>query len=84
MATGKPVVCTELGTGTSFVNQDGETGLVVPAKDPDSLAAAINRLLADDNLRRQMGEAARVRAYTEFGEDTMVERVIEVYRSLAH
>ena len=82
MAAGKPVVCTELGTGTSFVNQDGLTGFVVPARDSASLAQAINRLLADDNLRRQMGEAGHIRARTEFDENVMVERVIEVYRSL--
>ena len=82
MATGKPVVCTELGTGTSFVNQDGETGFVVPARDPVSLSEAINRLLADESLRRRMGEAGRVRAQAEFGADTMVERVVQVYRSL--
>ncbi len=82
MAAGKPVVCTELGTGTSFVNQDGATGFVVPARDPASLAQAINRLLADESLRRRMGEAGRIRAQTEFDENVMVERVIEVYRSL--
>jgi rhamnosyl/mannosyltransferase len=82
MAAGRPVVCTELGTGTSFVNRDGETGLVVPARDPDSLAQAINRLLADDTLRDRMGEAGRVRAQNEFSEDIMVDRVIQVYRSL--
>ena len=82
MAAGKPVVCTELGTGTSFVNRDGDTGLVVPARDSVGLSDALKRLLADESLRGQMGEAARVRAHTEFGEDTMVERVIDVYRSL--
>ncbi len=82
MAAGRPVVCTELGTGTSYVNQNGVTGLVVPPRDPAALAAAINRLLADEPLRRRMGEAGRARACAEFGEETMVERVIEVYQSL--
>jgi glycosyltransferase involved in cell wall biosynthesis len=82
MAAGKPVVCTELGTGTTYVNQDGVTGLVVPPKDPAALSAAINRLLSDEPLRQRMGEAGRARACAEFGEDTMVERVIDVYQSL--
>jgi glycosyltransferase involved in cell wall biosynthesis len=83
MAAGKPVVCTELGTGTSFVNRDGETGLVVPARDTAGLSEALKRLLADDNLRRWMGKAGRDRAQAEFGADTMVERVVQVYRSLS-
>ena len=62
MAAGKPVVCTELGTGTSYVNQDGETGFVVPARNPDALAAAVNRLLADDDLRMRLGKAGSARA----------------------
>lgn len=82
MAASRPVVCTELGTGTSFVNQNEVTGLVVPPRDPAALAAAINRLLSDDDLRRRMGEAARERVLAEFGEDLMVERVIDVYERL--
>jgi glycosyltransferase involved in cell wall biosynthesis len=82
MAAGKPVVCTELGTGTTYVNQDEVTGLVVPPCDPAALAGALNRLLTDEPLRRRMGECGRSRACAEFGEDTMVERVIDVYQSL--
>ena len=59
MAAGVPCVCTELGTGTSYVNQDGVTGRVVPARDPDALAAAINDLLADPARRAEMSTAAR-------------------------
>ena len=51
MAAGLPVVCTELGTGTSYVNLHGVTGLVVSPRDPDGLAAAINALLADPERR---------------------------------
>jgi glycosyltransferase involved in cell wall biosynthesis len=43
MACGLPVVCTELGTGTSYVNRHGVTGLVVPPNDAAALAAALNR-----------------------------------------
>ena len=82
MAAGKPVVCTELGTGTSFVNENEKTGLVVPARDPVSLSTAINRLLADEELRARLGAAARTRAWAEFSEEVMVDRVIGVYRSL--
>jgi len=82
MAAGTPVVSTEVGTGTSFVNRDGETGFVVPARDPQALAQAIRRLLDDADLRRAMGERGRQRVLSEFTVDLMVERVIQVYREV--
>lgn len=82
MAAGKPVICTELGTGTSFVNIHEETGLVVPARDAHALAAAIHRLLADPALRVRMGTAGRARVQSEFTLEKMVERVMEVYQAV--
>ncbi len=79
MASGKPVVCTELGTGTSFVNVDGETGYVVPARDSQALAAAIHRLLDNAALRERMGAAGRARVLQEFTLEKMVDRVMDVY-----
>ena len=64
MACGVPVICTELGTGTSYVNQHGVTGLVVPPNDPTALATAIRNLLDNPALRRTMGEAGRRRVET--------------------
>ena len=49
---GVPSVCTELGTGTSYVNQDGVTGLVVPPRDPDALAFA-QSLLKDPEVKAE-------------------------------
>lgn len=57
MAAARSCVTTELGTGTSWLVQDGITGLVVPPKDPVALADAINSLLADHDKRLQMGRA---------------------------
>jgi rhamnosyl/mannosyltransferase len=82
MACGLPAVSTELGTGTSYVNQDGQTGLVVPPCDPAALATAINRLLADDNLRQQMGQAARARAQGLFSRAAMVDHIQAVYEEV--
>lgn len=82
MACGKPVICTELGTGTSFVNLDGVTGFVVPPRDSMALADAINRLLADPDLRRQMGQAALRRAQQELAADVMVQRLVQLYRDV--
>jgi rhamnosyl/mannosyltransferase len=79
MASGTPVVCTELGTGTSFVNVHGETGLVVSPCDPQALAAAITRLLNDDELRHTMGARAAARASEEFSAGRMLDRIFELY-----
>lgn len=85
MAAGKPVVSTDLGTGTSFVNQDGLTGFVVPPRDAQALARAVNRLLADPGLRHTMGEQGRRRVLEHFTIGRMVDGILEVYESvLAH
>ena len=82
MMCGRPVVSTELGTGTSFVNRHNETGLVVPPRDALSLGEAVRRLLADDTMRSEMGNAARTRALREFSFDTMTTRTIGLYKEL--
>lgn len=82
MACSKPVVCTELGTGTSFVNLHGITGLVVPPKDSTALANAICTLLQDRQLRREMGQRARDRAYNEFSLPAMIDRITSLYQQI--
>jgi rhamnosyl/mannosyltransferase len=82
MACGKPLICTELGTGTSFVNLHEVTGLVTPPANAAALADAINRLLADPALRQRLGQAGRQRALAEFSADTMVSRLVEWYRAV--
>jgi rhamnosyl/mannosyltransferase len=79
MACGCPLICTELGTGTSYVNQHGVTGLVVPPNDPAALAAAVRRILADPDLRARMGQAGLRRAQTEFSIDAMLDRTLAFY-----
>ena len=80
MASGLPVITTEIGTGTSYVNRHGVTGLVVPPNDPAALAEAIGGLLADPDRLRSMGAAARERAKTEFGRAALLDRVQSVYQ----
>jgi rhamnosyl/mannosyltransferase len=77
------VVSTELGTGTSWINQDGVTGLVVAPRDPQALAAALRKLLLDGETRSRMGQAARLRAATEFDVAVMMDRVESIYREVA-
>ena len=79
MAAGLPCVTTELQTGTSFVVQHGETGFVVPPMDPAALAGALNKLLADQELRQKMGAAGRDRLHREFTVDVMANRVEKIY-----
>jgi rhamnosyl/mannosyltransferase len=79
MTNGIPIVCTELGTGTTFINRPGETGLAVRPGDPAALAEALNRLLRDEALRRRLGENARARAHEHFSLESMMRGVIGVY-----
>jgi colanic acid/amylovoran biosynthesis glycosyltransferase len=60
MAHGRPVVASAVG-GLRDLVVDGETGFLVPPRDPAALRAAIERLLADPELRRRLGAAARRR-----------------------
>lgn len=82
MACKKPVVCTDLPTGVSWVNQHGVTGLRVPPRSPQGLADAINMLLRNDSLRAEMGEAGRRRVESDFTSAKMAERVFEIYKDV--
>lgn len=82
MASGLPCVTTEVGTGTSWVVQDGVTGRVVPPQDPSALASALRELLADEELRGRLGRAGRARVLAEFDQEKMVERVMGVYEEV--
>ena len=79
MASSLPVVTTEIGTGTSFVNQTGETGLIVPSKDPAALGAAVRELLDDSERRGALGRRGRLRVLEHFTAERMVRRTMEVY-----
>jgi glycosyltransferase involved in cell wall biosynthesis len=81
MAAGKPVVATSVG-GTPEAVLDGETGFLVPPRDPASLVAAIHRLLADACLRRKMGLAGRLRVQRNFSAVQMVARITQTYEKL--
>ncbi len=82
MAAGIPVVASAHGGALETVS-DGETGLLVPPRDCDALANAINKLLSDDTLRARMGRAGRARAAREFSYDTFAERYRAVYTEIA-
>lgn len=82
MAASLPLVSTDLGTGTSFVNQHGETGLVVPPEDPHALAEAIRFLAANPDLMRRLGQKARARWQELFTLDKMANAIESEYHAL--
>ena len=81
MERGLPVVATAVGGNTEAV-VDGETGNLVPARDPEALAAALGALLSDEDLRRRVGAAGRARAEQAFDQAASIEAYVELYRAL--
>src|SRR5579859_4456070 len=77
MASGKPVVATAPG-GPSETVADGESGYLVPPSDPAALAAALERLIRDPELRVRMGAAGRKRACELFS----LERYVRDFEAL--
>jgi rhamnosyl/mannosyltransferase len=83
LASGLPCISTELGTGTSFVNQHGHTGIVVPPNDPVALARALNTLAASPALRQFYATNARQRITAHFTHTQMLDQIEQVYRAVA-
>jgi glycosyltransferase involved in cell wall biosynthesis len=81
MAVGLPIVSSDVG-GVAEALTDGVTGLLVPARDPGATAAALNRLLADEQLRIRLGTAAHRSVSTRFTRTAMVAGMSAVYREL--
>jgi glycosyltransferase involved in cell wall biosynthesis len=82
MTAGRPVIGTAVG-GTPELIVDGETGLLVPRRDPGALAGALDRLLGDPALAARLGAAARRRAETEFAPTASIERLLALYAAVA-
>ena len=82
MATRKPVIASRVG-GMPEVVADQETGLLVPKEDPQSLAAAIVRLLEDPARARKMGEAGRRRVEQLFSLERRTGAVASICATVA-
>ena len=82
MACAKPIVATTAG-GMPEVVRDGETGLLVPPRDHEAMAAAIVKLLSDEPMRRAMGAAGEARVQEHFSAERMVQDTLAVYRRVA-
>ena len=73
-AFGVPVLSTDV-SGIPELVIDGETGLLVPQRDPQALAAALRRLLGDEALRRRLGEAGAARVREKFSSEPGIDFV---------
>jgi D-inositol-3-phosphate glycosyltransferase len=81
MATGTPVIASAVG-GLTHLVQDGETGLVVPPRDPEALAKRMDELLSDTDMRSRLSRQASTHA-RQYEWSTIVRRMVgEVYQPL--
>jgi len=81
MANGTPIVATAVG-GIPQMVLDGETGVLVPPRDPEALAGAIEHLLVDPERRAVLAAAAANRL-SEFRIDAVARRFADLYETLA-
>lgn len=80
---GKPMISSEIGTGTSYINIHDETGLVVPPSDPSAFRAAMDRLWNSPELCARMGRQAEARYKSLFTSERMGQQMADLYREVA-
>jgi glycosyltransferase involved in cell wall biosynthesis len=80
-AMGLPIVATNV-RGCRQIVDDGQTGLLVAARDVEALTRAVTELVADRNLRRRLGSAGREKAKREFDEARVIEFTLTIYGQL--
>ena len=81
MATGLPVIATNVGGNPELV-KDGETGLLVPPSNPEKMATALYGLISDPEKRQQQGEKAYQSVLENFSIQVMVNKYTDVYDSI--
>lgn len=79
---GKPMISSEIGTGTTFVNIGNETGLVVPPSDPVALRQAMHYLWEHPEEAADMGRRAEERYWKHFTAEQMVRSYVDLYGDL--
>jgi glycosyltransferase involved in cell wall biosynthesis len=82
MLTGLPVVATNIRGPREQVVQ-GETGFLVPPREPEALAEALRALVADPALRARMGAAGLARAREKFDESRIISRTLDLLEQTA-
>jgi glycosyltransferase involved in cell wall biosynthesis len=81
MACGRPVIGSAVG-GITYTVKDGETGFLVPPRDPGQLASRLSVLLSQPQLRQRMGQVARRRVEAEFTWAVVAQRTANLYQEL--
>ena len=81
MATALPCLASRIGGNIDLLDE-GRTGLLLPANEPDAWSSALIRVLDDPDSARRMGAAARHRIEAEFALPVVVDRYVELYRKL--
>lgn len=79
---GLPMLSCEIGTGTSFVNLNGETGITVPPNDPKALSDAMAHMLSNQTQTLKMGQCAKRRYEELFTAEVMADRYLSLYTRL--
>jgi rhamnosyl/mannosyltransferase len=79
---GKPMISSEIGTGTTYINVHQQTGLVVPPSDHEALRAAMRTLWDDPELAREMGSRAEARYWQLFTAEQMADNYASLYQEL--
>lgn len=79
---GKPLISAEIGTGTTFVNIDKLTGIVVPPSDPQALSRAMDTLANNRRLAASYGLNAQQRYEQFFNADRMAAQYYELYAEM--
>lgn len=79
---GKPMISSEIGTGTSYINVHNETGLVVPPSEPRALRAAMDKLWVDAELSGSMGRKAQAHYESLFTSERMGQQMAHLYREV--
>lgn len=78
MACGTPLVTTEIGTGTSWVNEDRKTGFVVPPCNSSALSASINKILENNEIREKLSSGLHKRV-KDFEIEEFYRLVLAIY-----
>ncbi|QBQ54833.1 glycosyltransferase family 4 protein [Nitrosococcus wardiae] len=79
---GKPMISSEIGTGTSYINIDNETGLVVPPSDPRAFREAMAFIWQNPEIAAKMGKNAEARYWQLFTSEQMAVNYINLYKQL--
>ena len=81
---GKPLISCEIGTGTTFININQETGLTIAAESPNELRQAMQHLWNNSNIAHNMGKAAQARYNELFTSEKTAQQYVELYQSLTN